>query len=84
MAGWIVRLILIYLIVRAISRFARGVLEGMGPAREARPPAVPLARDPVCGTFVVPARAVTAGTGAGIRFFCSEECRRSYELRRAQ
>jgi YHS domain-containing protein len=51
----------------------------MNPPREKEPAAVPLARDPVCGTFVVPSRAVTAGSGSEIRFFCSEKCRRSYQ-----
>ena len=49
----------------------------------ATPSAVPLARDPVCGTFVVPAKALTGGTGADIRYFCSEKCRRAYEMRAA-
>jgi len=84
MARWIFTLVLIYFIVRAITRFARGLLEGMSPAREKQPTAVPLVRDPVCGTFVVPSRAVTAGSGAGMRFFCSEKCRRAYEMKPAQ
>jgi YHS domain-containing protein len=52
-----------------------------GPRIQA-PPAVPLARDPVCGTFVVPSRALSGGTGDDIRFFCSEKCRRTYEAKR--
>ena len=79
MARWIFTLVLIYFIVRAMTRFARGILEGMSPPRDEQPTAVPLVRDPVCGTFVVPARAITAGSGAGMRFFCSEKCRRAYE-----
>jgi YHS domain-containing protein len=79
MARWIFTLVLIALIIRALTRFARGVLAGMNPPREKEPAAVPLARDPVCGTFVVPSRAVTAGSGSGMRFFCSEQCRRSYQ-----
>ena len=79
MARWIITLVLIYFIVRAITRFARGILEGISPPREKQPAAVPLVRDPMCGTFVVPSRAVTAGSGADIRFFCSEKCRRSYQ-----
>jgi YHS domain-containing protein len=81
MARWIVTLVLIYFIVRAITRFARGIFEGMSPPREKQPAAMPLVRDPVCGTFVVPSRAVTAGSGADVRFFCSEKCRRSYEMK---
>jgi len=84
MARWIFTLVLIYFIVRALTRFARGILDGMSPSRDQQPTAVPLARDPVCGTFVVPSRAITAGTGAGTRFFCSEKCRRAYEMTSAQ
>ena len=84
MARWIFTLVLIYFIVRAITRFVRGLLEGISPPREKPPAAVPLARDPVCGTFVVPSRAVTAGTGRDMRFFCSEKCRRTYEMKLAQ
>lgn len=80
MFGWIIRLLLLYVILRAISRLFHGIAEGMRPSRPEQPAAVPLARDPVCGTFVVPSRAFTAGTGADLRFFCSEKCRRAYEL----
>jgi hypothetical protein len=84
MARWIFTLVLIYFIVRAMTRFARGILEGMSPSRHKQPTAVPLVRDPVCGTFVVPSRAITAGSGAGMRFFCSEKCRRAYEMTSAR
>ena len=80
MLRWIFTLVLIYFVVRAISRLARGILEGMMPPRDTQPSAMPLVRDPVCGTFVVPSRAVTAGSGAAVRFFCSEECRRTFEM----
>ena len=83
MAGWIIRLLLLYFVLRAISRLLGGIAEGMRGPRVQQPAAVPLARDPVCGTFVVPARAVTAGTGAEMRFFCSEKCRRAYEMKAA-
>ena len=82
MTGWILRLLLIWLVLRAISRLVKGIAEGMrgtpGPA------AVGLVRDPVCGTFVVPASAPSVGTGAQMRFFCSEACRRAYAARLAK
>jgi YHS domain-containing protein len=83
MVGWVIRLLLLFFILRAISRLVHGIVEGMRPPRDDQPAAVPLARDPVCGTFVVPSRAVTAGSGADMRFFCSENCRRTYEMRAA-
>jgi YHS domain-containing protein len=77
--GWLLRLIVIYLVIRGLSRLLRGVQQGLSaPPQERKPSAVGLVRDPVCGTFVVPSRALTLGTGAGVRHFCSEECRRAY------
>ena len=40
-------------------------------------PAVKLVRDPVCGTFVSPATAISDGR----HHFCSETCRNEYKLR---
>jgi hypothetical protein len=40
-------------------------------------------RDPVCGTFVVPERAVKLTTGREDRFFCSVACRDAYRARGA-
>jgi YHS domain-containing protein len=84
MMGWVIRLLLLFFILRAVSRLLHGIVDGMRPTPDARPPAVPLARDPVCGTFVVPSRALAAGSGAELRFFCSEKCRRTYEMKRAR
>jgi YHS domain-containing protein len=38
-----------------------------------------MVRDPVCGTFVLPSRAVSAGSGGGMQYFCSEQCRATYQ-----
>jgi YHS domain-containing protein len=84
MARWIISLILVFFVVRAISRLLRGIADGMRVPQVDQPVAVPLARDPVCGTFVVPSRAVTHGSGTETRFFCSEKCRRAYELKLAR
>ena len=73
-------LILFYIVVRAILRFVRGIAQGMQEA-DAGPKAIGLVRDPVCGTFVVPSRALTAGSGADARFFCSERCREAWSRR---
>jgi YHS domain-containing protein len=80
MLGWTIRLLLLLFIIRAILRLARGIMAGLNPPGERHPTAVPLARDPVCGTFVVPSQALTAGSGADLRYFCSEKCRRKYEI----
>ncbi len=44
---------------------------------------VPMARDPVCGTFVLPDRAVKIADGRTHLFFCSEACRDKYRARSA-
>jgi YHS domain-containing protein len=72
--------ILIMLVARAFWRVMDGVIEAAGGRQgRARPPArsVKLARDPVCGTFVAPARAVALPVRgeAAPQYFCSERCR---------
>jgi YHS domain-containing protein len=81
MVGWILRLILIILIVRAVVRLAQGLIEGIRVpvgrgGRQAS--AVRLVKDPVCGTYVVKARALTSGSGDDVHYFCSERCRDAY------
>lgn len=78
------------LVFRAIGRFIRGISDGAsgrpapdrgrGTGRSA--PAAPvkgelMARDPVCGTFVVQSRALSAKG----EFFCSDKCRQEYVSR---
>ena len=79
MIGWAIRLLLIIFVVRALMRLWRGVVEGMRLPANEPPSAVPLARDPVCGTFVAPSTAPSLGTGSQMQFFCSETCRRAYQ-----
>jgi YHS domain-containing protein len=74
--------ILIALAVRALSRLVRGVLEGAGYQREMpSQQGVGLVKDPVCGVFVVPEHALSAGTGLATKYFCSEKCRREWDKR---
>ena len=40
-----------------------------------------MVRDPICGTFVLPSRALSLGGGARIQYFCSEQCRTAYPRR---
>ncbi len=75
-------LVLVYFVGRAVWRLFRGIAEGMSASRDPQAPtAVPLVRDPVCGTFVVPSRALTAGSGNDLHFFCSERCRQAWTKR---
>jgi YHS domain-containing protein len=79
MARFILWAVLILLLARSLSRLLHGVLEGAGYRRDdSPPPSVGLVRDPVCGVFVVPGQALTAGTGPSTRYFCSEKCRKEW------
>ena len=74
--------ILIFFVLRAVSRLLRGVLEGAGYRRDTpQQRSVALVNDPICGVFVVPGQALTAGTGGGVKYFCSEKCRREWQRR---
>ena len=76
---WIV---LACIIGRMVWRFVYAVMDGAGMLKDrSAPAAVKLVRDPVCGVFVVPQNALTAGSGASTRYFCSEKCRSAWSDR---
>ncbi len=82
MARVILYIILAAIIIRIGWRFVHAILEGAGMLRGSAPPAsVKLVRDPVCGMYVVPSQALTAGSGASAKYFCSEKCRKSWSGR---
>jgi YHS domain-containing protein len=93
MLRYLLLLILFAIVARAFWRIVDGVLEGMRgapphagrAATSATPatPGVPMARDPVCGTFVVRDRAITIGAGDRRLYFCSAACRDKYQARTA-
>lgn len=79
--GWIYRLLIAVLVVRALWNFFSGLIDGAtkSGARRVRPErSVPLVRDPVCGTFVEPSRAIIERAGATVHYFCSEGCRQAF------
>jgi len=77
--GWLIRLLILLLIIRAVWSFVAGLLRGLEVPRQVPPGrAVALVRDPVCGTFVDPSRALTAELGAARHYFCSERCRDAF------
>jgi YHS domain-containing protein len=78
--------ILLTLAVRAAGRLIGGIIDGIGgPPRGAGVPqrGVQMVRDPICGTFILPDRAVSIADGRGRVFFCSETCRDKYRARTA-
>ena len=80
MLWWILRLLVLLFVIRALVRLVGGILQGLqAPARDQeRVAGTGLVRDPVCGTFVVPGRALVLGTGSARHFFCSERCRDAF------
>jgi len=74
--------ILLLLIARAFWRVMDGVIEAAGGrsrrGRSPRAPAVKLVRDPVCGTYVAPANALSLTAGGTTHYFCSEDCRKKF------
>jgi uncharacterized protein len=83
---FVLLLLLAMLVVRAFWRLVAGVLDGASP-QQGRPggPAergVQMVRDPICGTFLPPANAVSlTERGGAVRYFCSEKCREAYKAR---
>jgi uncharacterized protein len=78
-------LILIIFIARAFWRVVDGIIEGLsGRPRSPSPQhGAQMVRDPVCGTFVLPDRAVTLDVGSHRVCFCSPACRDKYRARTA-
>jgi YHS domain-containing protein len=75
-------MLLAFYVSRALWRLLDGIIEGASGRSRARnrPPehGVPMVRDPVCGTFVLPGSAVALADGRSRLYFCSEACRDKY------
>ena len=82
--GWVIRVLVVALILRAVVSFVRGLASGVKGSRSAATGdpgplrSVPLVKDPVCGTYVEPSHAVSTRTGSTVHYFCSETCRRTF------
>jgi YHS domain-containing protein len=80
-----VRTILLFLLVLFLARFVlrllKGIVDGaMSPTpgaqqRPANPAAVKMVADPVCGTYVVPGKALQLARRGETVYFCSDKCR---------
>jgi hypothetical protein len=76
----ILLVLLLLLVLRAVWRLLGGVVQGAmstGSAGAQRPsaPGVKMARDPICGTYVVPGKALELARGRETMYFCSARCR---------
>jgi YHS domain-containing protein len=90
--GFILDVIFTLAAIRAIWKLLQGIKAGMSirtaeprQSRESGVPAhgVQMAKDPVCGTYVVPDRAVSAVVGRQTVYFCSTACRDKYRAKTA-
>ena len=75
---FLLRVLGLLVIMYAGVSFLRGLLRAFTPAGQVRAPsdAGHLVKDPVCGTYVPEATALHDGN----QFFCSETCRRKFEI----
>ncbi|HEX7139062.1 MAG TPA: hypothetical protein VF219_14495 [Vicinamibacterales bacterium] len=76
-------IVLFIVIARVFWRFVDNVIEAAGGQPRSAHPRVPdagvrMVRDPVCGMFVVPERALTLADGRTTQYFCSATCRDKY------
>jgi YHS domain-containing protein len=74
--------ILILLIARAFWRLMDGVIQAAGGTSRtpAKPTAVKLVRDPVCGTHIPTSAALTLASNGTTHYFCSEACRERFRM----
>ena len=85
MVKFLLYVILVFFVARAVWRLFEGVVTGVldggrdaSADRRRVKAGVKMTRDPVCGTYVVPDRAVTTTRGGRTIYFCYEKCRSEY------
>lgn len=77
--GWLIRLLIAVLVIRVLWNFVSGLFEGASRPVPSQPQKnMSLVRDPVCGTYIDPLRALSARANAKVHYFCSEECRQAF------
>jgi len=84
------RLLLFVVLAIFVARAFWRVFDAILEAASGRPPkgqlpdrGVQMVRDPVCGTFLIPDRAVMLADVRTRVFFCSDACRDKYRSRTA-
>ena len=87
LARFLLVMVLFVVIARTFWRFVDGVVRGASgagsqPGRRSGPPAsVKMSQCPVCGTYVVPGKAISIASGGSPIYFDSEKCRAEYQSR---
>jgi len=83
LARFLIWSVFFFVVWRSLRLFLSGLVQHAAPPpRERRSPPEKselMVRDPVCGTFVLPSRAVSLSDRAGTHHFCSDACRRAYK-----
>ncbi|MPY91275.1 MAG: TRASH domain protein [Luteitalea sp.] len=83
MTSWILRILLLLILIRLVWRLVARVRQSLAGATRRSPATAALVRDPVCGTHVLPSRAVVLQSGAETKYFCSDRCRQAWRRRSA-
>ena len=88
MARFLLLLALFVVIAKVFWRFVDAVVRGAsgpapqgGRARSGAAPAVKMSQCPVCGTYVVPGKAISLVANGAPVYFDSEKCRAEYQSR---
>lgn len=88
MARFLLLMVLFMVIARTFWRFVDAVMRGAASAsaaggrRQGGPPsAVKMQQCPVCGTYVVPGKAISIVSGGQPVYFDSDKCRAEYQSR---
>ena len=84
-------MVLFMVIARTFWNFVEAVVRGAGPSGQGRPqgrgrassPPTPVKMQqcPVCGTYVVPGKAISLVSGGQPVYFDSEKCRAEFQSR---
>ena len=78
---WIIRVLIVLVAVRTIWWFGSVVVKWvLAQPDVSNLGGVPLVQDPICGKFVDQSVAMTVRHGGTVYYFCSEKCRREYDL----
>jgi YHS domain-containing protein len=80
-------LLLFWLIARAFWRLMEGVVRGatspgpQGQPGSPRAPGVKMSQCPICGTYVVPGKAISLTRGGQVFYFCGDPHRAEFLTR---
>jgi hypothetical protein len=86
-ARFILLLVLAMVVARTFWRFVEAVVRGAsgtapgGRSAASAPSPVKMQQCPVCGTYVVPGKAIELARGATPIYFDSEKCRAEFQSR---